>query len=96
MWCPTLTDLVHRGARSLTGGRGASDVADPEGVVAMSDAILSGRPVQYSVANVENFNSLQVAWSERYIFSTLNDFHLAQAMLGDHPNLRQGPRSTVA
>ena len=62
----------------------------------MSNSLLSGQPVQYSVANVENFNSLQVAWSERYIFSTLNDFHLAREMLRDHPNLRQGPRSTVA
>ena len=96
MWCPTLTDLVHRGALSLAGGQRAADVADSQGVVAMSDSLLSGKPVQYSLANVENFNSLQVAWSERYVFSTLNDFHLAQEMLGDHPNLRQGPRSTVA
>lgn len=96
MWCPTLTNLVHRGALSLAGGRRAGDVADPEGVVAMSDSLLSGKPVQYSPANVENFNSLQVAWSERYIFSTLNDFHLVQAMLGERPNLRRGPRSTVA
>lgn len=96
MWCPTLTDLVHRGALSSAGGQRAGDVPDPEGVVALSDSLLSGKPVQYSLANVENFNSLQIAWSERYIFSTLNDFHLAQAMLGENPNLRQGPRSTVA
>ena len=96
MWCPTLTDLVHRGARAFAGGQGAGNAADREGVVAMSDSLLSGKPVQYSVANVENFNSLQVVWSERYIFSSLNDFHLAQEMLDSHPNLRQGPRSTVA
>ena len=96
MWCPTLTDLVHRGARSLVGVRRADDGADPEGIVAMSDSLLSGKPVQYSVANVENFNSLQIAWSERYIFSTSNDFNLAQTMLAEYPNLRQGPRSTVA
>jgi len=96
MWCPTLTELVHRGALSFAGGRRGSDVADPEGVVAMSDSLLSGKPVQYSLANVENFNSLQVAWSERYVFSHLNDFDLAQAMLGDQPNLRHGPRSRAA
>jgi hypothetical protein len=96
MWCPTLTDLVHRGARSLVATRKAEDGADPEGIVAMSDSLLSGKPVQYSVANVENFNSLQIAWSERYIFSTSNDFNLAQRMLAEYPNLRQGPRSTVA
>ncbi|CRM58962.1 hypothetical protein [Pseudomonas sp. 28 E 9] len=96
MWCPTLADLVHLGARSLVATRRAEDRADPEGIVAMSDSLLSGEPVQYSVANVENFNSLQIAWSERYIFSTSNDFNLAQTMLAEYPNLRQGPRSTVA
>lgn len=96
MWCPTLTDLVHRGALSLAAGQRAGDVPNPEGVFAMSDSLLSDKPVQYSLANVDNFNSLQVVWSERYIFSTLNDFRVAQAMLGKHPNLRQGPRSTVA
>ena len=96
MWCPTLIDLVHRGALSLTGGQRAGHLPHPEGVVALSDSLLRGKPVHYSVANVENFNSLQVAWSERYIFSTLNDFHLAQAMLGETPTLKQGPRSKVA
>lgn len=96
MWCPTLTDLVHRRAQSLSGGQWPGDISDPEGAIALSDSLLKGTPVQYSPANVENFNSLQVALSERYIFSTLNDFHLAKTMLGEYPNLRQGPRSTVA
>lgn len=99
MWCPTLTELVHRGALSLMSHRGAdptADAPDPEGVIAMSDALRRGKPVQYSISNVENFNSLQVIWSERYVFSTLKDFHLAQEMLAGHPSLKKGPRSTVA
>jgi hypothetical protein len=93
MWCPSLTDLVHRGAMSLiTPGNGS----DPEGLLAMSKALLNGGIVQYSQANVDNFNSLQIVWSERYIFSTLNDFELAQGMLREHPSLKYGPRSTVA
>lgn len=99
MWCPTLTELVHRGALSLM-GRGNADAdagsSDPNEVITMSDALLSGKPVQYSAANVENFNSLQVSWSERYIFSTADDFRLAQEMLRDHPSLKKGPRPTVA
>ena len=89
MWCPTLIDLAHRGAGPT------ADSSDPAGVIAMSDALLSGKPVQYSVANVENFNSLQVIWSERYVFSTSNDFQLAEKMLGEHPSLKNGPRLTV-
>ena len=68
---------------------------DPHGV-SMRDALLKGAPVLYSPANVENFNSLQVIWSERYIFSTANDFQLADAMLSEHPNLKKGPRLTAA
>jgi len=99
MWCPTLTELVHRGALSMmerNRGSAPADAPDPEGVIAMSDSLLSGKPVQYSVPNVENFNSLQVIWSERYVFSHTNDFHLAESMLGEHPSLKKGPRSTVA
>jgi len=99
MWCPTLTELVHRGAHSLMttpNSIRAGRANDPAGLITMSKALLSGDPVQYSHANVENFNSLQVIWSERYIFSSVNDFHLAKTMLADHPHLKQGPRSTVA
>jgi len=99
MWCPTLTELVHRGALSIMArgeGTTLAHESDAEGAIALSDALLSGKPVQYSTANVENFNSLQVIWSERYVFSHTNDFHLAESMLGEHPNLKKGPRSTVA
>jgi hypothetical protein len=99
MWCPTLTELVHRGAVSIMScveGSAITAAPDPEGVIAMSDALLSGKPLQYSVANVENFNSLQIIWSERFIFSHRSDFHLAKTMLVDYPSLRNGPRSTVA
>jgi len=97
MWCPTLTETVHRGALALMKHTvSTAAVPDPHGVVGMSDALLSGAPVQYSPAHVENFNSLQVIWSERYIFSTINDFQLAVAMLTEHPDLKKGPRSTTA
>jgi hypothetical protein len=97
MWCPTLTETVHRGALALISRTGfAATGPDPHGVISMSDALLNGAPVLYSPANVENFNSLQVIWSERYIFSTANDFQLAEAMLSEHPNLKNGPRSTTA
>lgn len=97
MWCPTLTETVHRGALALKSRTGfAATVPDLHGVISMSDALLNGAPVRYSPANVENFNSLQVIWSERYIFSTANDFQLAEAMLSEHPNLKKGPRLTTA
>jgi uncharacterized protein DUF4238 len=99
MWCTTLTELVHRGAISImsNAARMASDAAnDPEGILALSQAITTGRPVNYSKQNVENFNSLQVGWSERYVFSSVNDFHLVKEMLQSEPKLKSGPRSVVA
>jgi Protein of unknown function (DUF4238) len=45
--------------------------------------------------NVEFHNSLQVINSERYLFSSKNDFALAISMLSDHPDLRTGPRQLV-
>lgn len=99
MWCTTLTELVHRGAISIMSNAAhtGSDVAkDPEGILALSEAIITGRPVNYSKQNVENFNSLQVGWSERYVFSSINDFHLTKEMLQSDSKLKGGPRSQVA
>lgn len=96
MWCPTLSDLVHRAASSPRRRQALDDTSDPEGIAALSNALRGEKLVQYSVANVENFNSLQIAWSERYIFSTLNDFRLASEMLEVQPRLRGGPRTTVS
>jgi hypothetical protein len=93
MWCPSLVEAVHREAASARVRRGPSGhIVNPQGAVEMSDALLNGGPVHYSAANVENFNSLQVAWSERYIFSTIDDFSLAQTMLAAQPSFVQGPR----
>lgn len=96
MWCPTLSELVHRAAHSPRGRQTRGDPSDAESISALSKALRNGKLIQYSVANVENFNSLQVAWSERYIFSTLNDFQLASEMLEFQPRLRGGPRPTIS
>lgn len=64
--------------------------------MALNEAINTGRPIMYKKENVENFNSLQIARCERYIFSSINDFSLAKEMLRAHPNLMRGPRATVA
>ena len=99
MWCPSLTDQVHRGAAALVRDGGPSAIAsaaDPTGVLFMSKALLNGGIVQYTPENVINFNSLQVVWSERYIFSTTNDFELVKEMLDSQPNHKRGPRSKVA
>lgn len=93
MWCPSLVEFVLDGAkkaRSLPRNAASQDLFD------LDKAIRGGLPVEYAAANVENFNSLQVANSERYLFSCVNDFTLADEMLALQPALRRGPRTQIA
>lgn len=49
-------------------------------------------PVNCNSGNIENINSLQVLSSERFIFSSSNDFWLVEDMLKINPELKDGPR----
>jgi hypothetical protein len=49
-------------------------------------------PVKCNSGNIENINSLQVLSSERFIFSSSNDFWLVEDMLKNNPELKDGPR----
>ena len=46
--------------------------------------------------NVLNFNSLQVRFAERYVFSSMDDFALAKEMVESDEGGRIGPRPSVA
>jgi hypothetical protein len=99
MWCPSLGDVVRKGAQSLqrhTGERETDRANDRDMLLSIEDALRTGRPAMYKKENVENFNSLQIARSERYVFSSVNDFHLAEEMVRTHSNLRRGPRVQIA
>lgn len=56
------------------------------------DSHLTGFPVKLRPENVENLNSLQVIWSERFLFAHDGDFALARDMINCAPELREGPR----
>jgi hypothetical protein len=45
--------------------------------------------------HIENFNSLQVANAERYVFANGENFELPRRMLAAHPHLSKGPRMTA-
>lgn len=99
MWCPSIVDIVRRSTeklRKLPLGLAKASVKDRDGLSALDEAIHTGNALMYNKENVLNFNSLQVARSERYIFSCVNDFALAKEMLESHPNLGRGPRAEIA
>ena len=96
MWCTSLTNHVRREALLIQNDASrieAGSLSDPFGVLALNEALTTGRPVDYSSDNVHNFNSLQITWSERYVFSSINDFGLARKMLCAEPRLKRGPQS---
>jgi Protein of unknown function (DUF4238) len=94
MWCPSLVEMIRQGVESIR--RSPASNRAKESILAVNAAINTGRPLMYEKENVENFNSLQVASSERYIFSSSDDFQLAREVLRSNPNLRHGPRATVS
>lgn len=98
MWCPSHKQTILSGANRLRQMRViaphliAEKIRDPEGIERLERALLDGTPLQYSLDNVRNFNSLQVRYAERFVFSSGPDFGLAHEMVNSHPSLRTGMR----
>jgi hypothetical protein len=101
MWCPSHQENILRIDEQLRLLRVAaphlveSQIKDSGGIDALARALESRKPIPYSAENVLNFNSLQVANAERYVFSSLDDFALPRKMIAAHPSLRTGPRMKV-
>lgn len=53
-------------------------------------AFRKGTPLSSQADNVLNHNSLQVMFSERYVFCRDLDFSLAEEMIAEHPEVRGG------
>lgn len=95
MWCPSLAQQVAEAAdtiKRLPKSVLAAQVNNPDGILAMDSAIRTGSTLLYESTHVMNFNSLQVGRSERYLFSSKNDFALADRMINDYPQIRSGQR----
>lgn len=93
MWCPSIIEMVRQGAEI---NRNRLPLKINEDVMLLEEAITTGCALAYKKENVENFNSLQIAHSERYVFSRVDDFRLATDMLRSNPKLKRGPRAEIA
>jgi len=58
-------------------------------------AIETGRPMKCSPGEVMFFNSLQVLYADRQLYSFRNDFGIAEQMIAANPDRRRGARMTV-
>ena len=55
----------------------------------------TGRPIKSEETNIINHNSLQVKYSNRFIYSSKPNFNLTKEMLKDDPSLSEGPKIKV-
>jgi Protein of unknown function (DUF4238) len=101
LWSPSHGEMFQKAATDL---RFLSQIAphlvatyvrDPLFIEQTVAAIETGRPLTYKPENVLNFNSLQVRYAERYVFSCTDNFVLAREMIERHPDGRFGPRVKV-
>lgn len=101
MWCPSLTGELARAIQQLHELRRSApmlieeNLKDPAYLEYLWAAVSSGNPLQYSQENVTNFNSLQVRFAERHVFSSRDDFELPKRMISDIPAIRKGPRPSM-
>ena len=102
MYCPSITDKVinafesYQTLCSLTGGIKPKLIGNPLLLEQFIAGIESGKTIPHNLYSVINNNSLQVEFSARYIFSSLPDFSLAEKMISDHPELKEGPKIKIS
>lgn len=95
--CPTLKDMAaeaHR--RSLRAKETLGiETARHDRLGALRDGLEYGWSIPLRPDNVEYVNSLQVLYSERFIFSKEADFTMVEEMIAENPNVKIGPRVKV-
>ncbi|WP_171358785.1 DUF4238 domain-containing protein [Vibrio rotiferianus] len=72
-----------------------SHLKRPFSLIEYGNAYEKGTPIKQTSDNVRFLNSLQVQFSEQYVFSGQNDFSLAQEMIGDNEKYKMGMRMQV-
>ena len=98
MWCPSLKKMCQQALGGtwylprFTRKMFAKYNKYTSGLEEVLVALETGNPLLYKHENVTNFNSLQIAHAERYVFSCIDDFSLIHEMLAHHLELRTGPR----
>jgi|SRR3982751_5975185 hypothetical protein len=102
LFCDSVVDQIIENAGRLSAMpahsvRSSPDLTETKAKLdTFCHALNSGEAVRAHPENVRHLNSLQVIHAERFLISSSSDFRLAQEMLTNYPELRVGPRITVA
>lgn len=102
MYCPSITDKVRKASESyhnlckLTGDIKPNLKGNTLLLAQFIDGIEKVRTIPHNIDSLINHNSLQVKFSARYVFSSIPDFSLAERMISEHPELKEGPKIKIS
>lgn len=92
LWCPSVLDYFFDAQKKYE----ILGINSPNVITSTIEAVNSGQPLLFSDENVVNFNSRQIFYAERYVFSNRDDFSLAKEMVSSDSRLKYGPRMEMA
>jgi hypothetical protein len=92
--CPSNEDMIRNAFRLSE--RVMPNSLNTDAARRMVRALDGEEPYLFTPDNVARHNSLQVSYAERFVFSRNDDFSLAMEMIAATPEVRTGPRFTVA
>ncbi|MCR9567124.1 DUF4238 domain-containing protein [Vibrio diabolicus] len=72
-----------------------SKIENPAGIIDLATAYETGKPVKVPRDNVRFLNSLQVSFSEQYVFCEKKHFDLVQEMIRNNEAYKSGPRLKI-
>lgn len=70
----------------------AQVLRDPLYLEKMKAGIERGQPIRSEYGNTVNHNALQVEHATRFVYSSNEDFSLAEEMIEANPGFREGPK----
>ncbi|MCM2446227.1 DUF4238 domain-containing protein [Rahnella sp. CG8] len=99
MFCPSIREEKMREKREIQIRMAYAPHTIPHGYnpflrIAAADVFINHELIKVEADQVMRFNSLQVRFSEQYIFCEKNDFLLVERMIADDPGFKSGMRIT--
>lgn len=101
LFCPSIEESLRESYRKyqilqkLNPMSLSQQLKDPHYLEETMAGFLHKKTVRFIPDNVTNHNSLQVKYASRFVFSSTEDFSLAEEMISKHPNLKEGPKVKV-
>ena len=98
MFCPSYEASLHAlyQNNAFLISRGIPEIKPPKGTKGWIDEFMKGIDTGTVVStvkeNVVNLNSLQIAYSSRFIYASTDDFDLVRCMIKEDPRLKEGIR----